>query len=73
MAGGDANGVFKGEIMIPVPPSMLEDAAAYCEYAERTNTVAEFIVQAAFVSALAVGGVVALLYWMEPCKGGALC
>ena len=59
--------------MIPVPQSMLEDAAAYCAYAERTNTVAEFIVQATVVSALALGGVVALLWWFEPCKGGALC
>ena len=59
--------------MIPVPPSMIDDAAAMCEYAERTNTVAEFIVQAAFTCALAVGGVVALLWWMEPCLGGALC
>ena len=59
--------------MIPVPQSMLEDAAAYCAYAERTNTVAEFIVQAAFTCALALCGVVALLWWFEPCVGGALC
>ena len=59
--------------MIPVSQAMLEDAAAYCEYAERTDAVAEFIVQAAFTCALALGGVVALLWWMEPCKGGALC